>query len=48
MGVAFSALYVQNAAFQNGVLVQNAAFQVGFGARCRANGESGVFVEAAG
>ena len=26
-GVAFSALYVQNAAFQNGVLVQNTAFQ---------------------
>ncbi|AIF90176.1 hypothetical protein GS08_03185 [Bifidobacterium longum] len=27
MGVAFSALYVQNAAFQNGVLAQNTAFQ---------------------
>ena len=28
MGVAFSALYVQNAAFQNGALVQNAAHKV--------------------
>lgn len=48
MGVAFSALCVQNAAFQNGFWRKIPHFKVGFGARCRANGESGVFVGAAG